>query len=43
MGVNTDSTGRSLLTGTIAGEVNFGTGPLVPMGDLNIFVATFSP
>jgi hypothetical protein len=41
--VATDTTGAVLVTGYLSGTVNFGQGPLVGAGGVDVFLAKFSP
>lgn len=42
-GITTDSGGNVLFTGTFAGNVDFGGGPLINTGSANIFIVKYSP
>jgi hypothetical protein len=42
-GIATDSAGAVVLTGYFYGSVDFGAGPLMSAGGLDIFIARFSP
>ena len=41
--VAADGAGNALLTGDLDGTIDFGLGPLVSAGALNMFVAKFAP
>jgi hypothetical protein len=43
LGIAFDGAARTYLTGTVAGSVDFGTGPLVSAGGTDIFVAKLPP